>query len=753
MLKPHIRQITTVLVLAVLCGCARSPEARRDRFIAKGKEYLEKRDFARARLEFQNAVKAMPRDGDPYYYIGLTAVQSGDLQNAVYAFQKTLQVDPKHANAKLRLAQLMTMGNQGVVQDAANTVKELMQTTPVTPELLNTMAVVELKLGKTDDAVRTLEELLKTSPGYLNASILLARARLIQKDPKGAEEALKEAAERAPNNSEPQISLAAFFVATNRPAEAEQALHRALDMDAHNARALRDLAILQNKLGRKKDAEDTFKRLSGLGQEDYDPLYPLFLFSEGRKDEALRELERLVRVHPQGRAARTRLVSAYYGMNRTAEARKILDETLTKNKKDVEALLQRGQMLTQAGEYTKAEVDLNAVLQQSPDSPAGHFAMGKLYGAKGLSLQYRQSLTKALELNPALLFVRLELARALIAANSPKAALDVLDKTPEGQKTITVLEQRNWALWALADMKAMRQGIDAGLSRERSAELLVQDGLWKLRAGNAAAAGKSLEAALQLNPGDIRALTGLKQSYSAQRQLPAAVEKVKHYAAQQPKSAPVQQFLGLMLLASGDPQPARVAFMAAKAADPNYYQADLALTQMDAADRKWDAAIGRLNTLIAANPRNATAHLWLGVAELARNNQSAALKEFQTVVEINPDNAQALNNVAYLLSEHGNKPDEALKYATKAQELAPDHPLYMGTLGWILYRKGLYPESVKYLERAATKGKDPVIKYHLAMAYGKLGRFDRGRIVLGEALKGNPNLPEANAARELLAVH
>jgi Flp pilus assembly protein TadD len=137
--------------------------------------------------------------------------------------------------------------------------------------------------------------------------------------------------------------------------------------------------------------------------------------------------------------------------------------------------------------------------------------------------------------------------------------------------------------------------------------------------------------------------------------------------------------------------------------------------------------------------------------EIARKNHGAALDHFRKVLDADPANAQALINVAYLLSEHGNKPDEALPYATKAQELAPDKPQYMSTLGWILYRKGLYPSAVKYLERAAADGKDPVFKYRLAMAYAKSGELPRGRAMLSDALKQNPNLPEAAMAKELLA--
>jgi tetratricopeptide (TPR) repeat protein len=170
-------------------------------------------------------------------------------------------------------------------------------------------------------------------------------------------------------------------------------------------------------------------------------------------------------------------------------------------------------------------------------------------------------------------------------------------------------------------------------------------------------------------------------------------------------------------------------------------------------DSKWNDAAAKLTTIIGANPGNLTARVWLGNIETLRGNPSAALEHFRKVVEVDPANAQALNNFAYLLAEQAHKYDEALKYAEKAQEMAPDNPQYADTLGWILYRKGLYPSAIRQLQRATASAKqDPVLKYHLAMAYAKAGDTKRSRATYDEAVRLNPNLPEARTAKELLTV-
>jgi Tfp pilus assembly protein PilF len=295
----------------------------------------------------------------------------------------------------------------------------------------------------------------------------------------------------------------------------------------------------------------------------------------------------------------------------------------------------------------------------------------------------------------------------------------------------------------------MRKGIDRGLSQERSEELLIQDGLWKLRSGQAASARVSLEGALELNPADVRGLSALRQSYIVQKDTSTALQKVKEYAARQPKSAPVQDFLGTLLLVQGDRTGARKAFEAAKAADPRSLEPNLALVQVDVVEGKLDEGRKRLYTLVASGNKSPNVLLWLGNLELAKGNHPGAIELFRKVIEAEPDNAQALNNLAYLLAEHGEQREQALKYAQRAVELAPSHLEYTDTLGWILYHKGLYSAAIPYLERAGAAKGSVVWKYHLAMAYAKAGKPIQGRAALEEALRIDPHVPEANPAKEL----
>jgi len=619
------------------------------------------------------------------------------------------------------------------------------------PEVLNTLAYADLKLGKIDSAVESLDRVLAQVPDDLAASVMRAGADLLNHDTKGAEQTLLQACKIAPKSAEARRVLGDFYADQKRFPEAETQFQAALAIDPKDGPALLDLARLQVFENQSEAADATLERLAKM--DGYHSIHAIFLFQTGRHEEAIRELEKLVERYPDDRGMRSNLVIAYRASGRAADADKLLAKALKSNPKDTDALLQRGEIAIGAKNYALAEGDLNQVLSLRPTDPEVHYLLAKLNQARGATLTYRQELSETLQLDPYLLAVRLELARDLSTTpDGARAALDLLDAAPSSQKdSMGILVQRNWSLWAVGDLQAMRKGIDEGLAHSRSSELLIQFGLWKLRTGDALGARSLLEEALKLDPTDLRAIKALTETYLAQKNSTLALQTVKDYAAKQPKSAPAQDFLGVLLMANGQQEQARAAFQAAKKDDPTFVRSDLALVQVDAAENKFEDARTRLQSVLAADGTNLTARLWLGNIEETMGNHEAAIQDFRKVIQADPANAQASNNLAYLLAEYENNTDEALKYAQKAVELAPEHAPYLDTIGWILYKRGFYTPAIGYLQQASSNSKpDAVWKYHLAMAYAKAGEVNRGKVELANALKLNPNLPEAKAAKDLL---
>ena len=97
--------VAILLLIAALAvtGCRCTPEAKMARFLADGEKQFEKKDYPRAILQFRNAVHAKPKEAEPYYQLALAYLASGDHRKAVASLRKTIELNPKHNGAQLKL--------------------------------------------------------------------------------------------------------------------------------------------------------------------------------------------------------------------------------------------------------------------------------------------------------------------------------------------------------------------------------------------------------------------------------------------------------------------------------------------------------------------------------------------------------------------------------------------------------------------------------------------------------------------------
>ncbi len=750
LLARRTRSVIVFATLVATAGCALSSDARRDRFLARGKAFLAKEDYSRAILEFKNAAQASPKSAEPVYQLGIAAADAGDLQSAWFAFRRAVELDPRHAGAQLRLAQLMaSTGDETLLKDAENRLNALMGKSRPTPELLNTMAATKLGLGKTPDAIKLLEQVLVTAPQSLNSSILLARSKMLQHDSKGAEEVLRNAASASPKDAAPLYLLAKFYEADKRPVEAEQTYHQAIALDPKSGIAMMGLANLQLQQNRQQDAEATMQRLDSASEAKYRPGYALYLFETGRRDQAVRKLEQLAAADPKDVPLRTILINAYMASGRMPDAEKLASAALAKNKQDADALLQRSQIYLNTGRAALAQQDLQHIVRLRPNSAEAHYYLAIAHAARRAELPERTELYEAVRLNPGLVEARLALCNLLIWRGSYKPALDLMDGTPEQQKNLVpVIIERNWALLGTGNVKEMGAGIKAGLAQQQAPDLLIQDCILHLMQNDKAGARAPLEKVLQKSPEDLRALELLTRTYSGDDK--AMASAVRDQAQKHPDSPAVQSFWAEYLWNSGDAGTARNVLAKVASAHPEYERAPMLLARLDGDQGRYPEARTRLQSMIKEGRGGEEARFVLATVEHASGNWEAAIQDYKQYLSLEPDNYDALNNLAYLLCEKTNRPDEALPYAQRAMELTNGRSrtgATEDTLGWILYRKGLYPTAVQHLRAAVSIEDNAVREYHLATAEYRAGDKSRGDASLAKALKQNPDLPEAEVAR------
>ena len=711
----------------------------------RAKRFLDKKDYGRAILELRIAQQAMPKDAEPYFQLGLAHLSVKALPQAASAFRKAIELNPKHNGAQLKFAELMLASrNHELMEQAASRLQDILKSAPDDTEVLDAMAVAEMRLGKPDEAARRLEETLHRFPSHLQSSVMLVQVKLTQRDFKGAEDVLKRAIEKAPQSPQAAMALGEFYLLLNRKRDAEVEFQRARRLDPANGAVLLRLADLQTAAGRPSEAEQTIKTLSGLPEQRYKPLYGVYLFRSGKRDAALAEFERLAKNNPDDRIIRGHLVTAYMQMGKLGDAGKVLSAALKKNPRDAEALLQKAGLELKAGRPEQAAEDLRQALRFTPQSAQVHFALAVVYSAQGSATSERAELIETLKLDATQLQARLALSRNFLTANSGNQALNVLDEAPPTQRqTLALIIARHWTLLTLSKYKELRLSLDRTLAVQRHPELVLQDSYLRLKSQDYAGARVTADEVLRRNPEEVRAAEIIAESYASQKEMVSAVGRLSELAAGHPKSAPLQELLGRWQVRAGKMQEARAAFDAAKAADPKSVTADLALAELDRKENHADRACERLTAIVAVEPRNVSALLLLaGISEDAKDTQ-AAIARYRAILNIDGSNLYALNNLAYDLALAD--PDEALKFAQRAAEAAPDSASIQDTMGWVYYRKGNYQTAAKYLKSAVDKESTPKRQFHLALSYLKAGEQHLGRQMMQSALQRDPNL--ANTER------
>ena len=98
---------------------------------------------------------------------------------------------------------------------------------------------------------------------------------------------------------------------------------------------------------------------------------------------------------------------------------------------------------------------------------------------------------------------------------------------------------------------------------------------------------------------------------------------------------------------------------------------------------------------------------FLGDIYHQQGEEEKAFDAYDRTLRNDPDNALVLNNYAYYLSLHGERLEEALQMAIRANELVPDNVYYLDTYAWVLYKLGRYKEAEKQVKKCLSLDKNP----------------------------------------------
>ncbi len=268
-----------------------------------------------------------------------------------------------------------------------------------------------------------------------------------------------------------------------------------------------------------------------------------------------------------------------------------------------------------------------------------------------------------------------------------------------------------------------------------------------------AEARQSFEKSRELSPQYIPALERLVDLDLLDKQFANATGRIKQQMEISTNSADPWLLLAKVHMTQTNWNDAETDLLKAVEVNPSLRNPYLLLAQVYVASGKHQQALDRLNGLVAKNTNDIGALMQIGMIYDAVTNYPAARDAYEKALIVNPNFGYALNNLAYLYSEHLNQLDKAYVMAEKAGKLDPNNPSLADTLGWILYKRGDYNRALGLIQQAADKlPANAEIQFHLGSAHYMLGEEEPARVALQRSVQATREFAGKDQVARRLAV-
>lgn len=786
---------TLAVALAImaggLVGCG-GAQSRLASHMDHGRAYFDQGNFAKAQIEFRNALQIKPDDPEASYMAGRTAEKLGRVREALGYYQGAVDHKPDDPRPRASLARILLFAGQA---DRALTLLTAgLAKAPDDANLLAVRGAVYLVQKKNTDALADAQRAARLAPTNEDAIALLAGIYTRTGDTTRAAEVINAALTKSPKSTALRQMLVSVYVSAHDPASAEAQVRKLIELNPEDFAYRRQLALYLVSLNKVDEAQKELENAVAAIPKSNDPKLALADFLTVKRTRA--DGEKLLRTYiahdpdnldlriglgtllqragalPEAKATfqealdrdsggakslavRNRIAAIEMDQGNYDAAAKLVAAVLEKNPRDADALTLRGGIELRKNDATAAIEDFRGVLHDQPGLIPVQMKLAQAYVANGNNTLAEETLKAVKDAAPANTTARLQLAQLLIQDKRADDAVKMLEdgvraSPSDGQLREGLLR----AYLAKGDFAAARSGAeDLKTLLPKSAAGFFFAAMADQGANKLDAAEKDYEDALQMQPGAIDALTALARLQLLRGHGTQAIARVRKVVDASPDNPLALNLLGELCLTTKDFPQATEAFTRATRAAPQWSMPyrGLALIKVAAHDNAGAEAAYENAIKIAPNEPQLVVEL----ASLYERDHRVddAIARYEDLYKRNPHMQVAANNLAVLLVNY--KSDQ--RSLDRARDLtsafgASQNGSLLDTNGWVRFKRKEYTEALQVLERAAERAPDSKeIRYHVGMAELQAGQRDRARTHLEEALSGTGSFTGSDDARAALA--
>ncbi|MBL8266092.1 XrtA/PEP-CTERM system TPR-repeat protein PrsT [Steroidobacter sp.] len=634
---------------------------------------------------------------------------------------------------------------------AASSLRRLVNGAPQFTQARYLLGVALVAQGNLEQASIELGQVVEQVPQNLEARQLLAQVRMRLQDPDGALRVLVPAIETNADDSRLTSLFEGARVAAGADRQTLVTLEKAVQA-APNSRGLQvQLASAYLQAGSADKAVALLRKVDSGGVIDprREAVLLQAVFAAEGQAAARAQIQSMLSKHPNEPVAVGMAAGFYARTGDLDKGRSLLTEALAKNPKQPELLFALGRVEWAARKPDAAKAALQRLVEVDPNNNGAQLAIVEIDLAQGNAAAatsrleaLHQADPKAVE--PPLMLARLALAQddAKRADEFVKAALESASKRGEVLNTAGLLYLSSGRFdQAQALFKEGTAG-DAG-----NPMLWLNLGRAQLGLNQRGPARESLEKALSLQPEWLPAVGALAFLEVQEGNGTAALNRIQALKQSRPNNPSVLSLEGEVYAVLQKYSESSQAYDAAAALRPSGELASKSY-QMRVAG-KLPNAVEPLERWSRAHPDDLAFRNLLADAYIKSGEAQQAIDQYQQIVQRQPKHVPSLNNLAWLY--HQQRDPRALATARQAQQLAPQVPAVMDTLGWILVETGQLAEGLPLLEKAANSAQaSPDIKFHYAAALARSGAKPEAKERLAQLLANPANFDNRAAAQRLL---
>lgn len=780
--RSHYVLTTVAICLAFfMAGCGHSTAT----FLAKGEEYLQKRKFNDALMQFRSAAESDSSSAQAHWGLARAYENLGLFNETVDELRKSVELDAGNLEAKAKLANYFLLVQPPMIGEAESLRQEIFAADPKFIEGHILMASIMAAQGRPDrDVVTTVNNAIALDPQRVESYISLERLYMTRNNPAEAEAAIKRGIAANPSAIPGYTEYGRFLTYAERDDEAETQFKKAIEIDPASIEAHEAIAEFYETSGQLERAEATYRELIQIQENSPESRLELaeFYTNVDRKDDAIDVLNGVVAETPEYVRARYKLGQIYLERKQIDKVNEQLTALLEINDEDVEALMLRARAAMQQNDSEAAVRDLEEVLKKYPSGREALFLMSQARLSIGQIDQARAFIADLERYHPTFLRTGLLKIQSAFLVGDPESAVKYANE-----------------LMTRADSTSPNPDVTAQMIQETRVRALSSRGLAYLDMAKIAEAKADLLEVLRLSPRSPSSMVNVAKVFTAERNLNGALEMYEKALAADPQSFDaVSGIVGTciklgqtqkahakldgLLITGGKPEVVaglRYLRSTVFAAEGNVAAQESELTEAIAVDEDYLPAYAAYASLLAAHNRTAEAvaqyqkvvekkpsaqvYTLLGILEDGRGDLTAAEKNYRKALGIRADSPIAANNLAWLIAETQGNLDEALELARAAVGNNSKVAGFYDTLGFVYLKKGLYSPAVEQFKKAVALDEanaqrtgtpaTPGFRVRLGMALAKAGDKDSARREAETSLRRINDLSqrEVTDARGILA--